>query len=370
MNLWRWSGALFLVFGAACMVSSQLPVHAGGDKKEPEKGKQEPEKGKQEEKKATDTKDAKDAKGKEEVKTPAPAGAGDALKLSAFDGKKAPIYQELKTVTTQKITVQGQEVNQNQDQTFIVQWTPQDKDKDGNYVVKQQILAVNMKIDIGGNKIAIDTTDPKLPKNPMTDFFQAMLKKDLTFTISPELKVLKIDGRDDFVTKLSDTNPQMATLLKLILSEDALRNMAEPTWWALPPANVEKGKTWDKSNKLDLGPIGAYNTNFKFTYEGVNAAKLDEIKIETNMTYAPPTDKKTGLPFTIKAANLKSTSGTGNAKFSREKGRFESSEVNTVLSGNLTIEVGNQETQIQLTQDQKSTVKTLDANPVAESTKK
>lgn len=242
------------------MVSSQLPVQAGGQKQEPEKGKQEPEKGKQEEKKATDTKDAKDAKGKEEVKTPAPAGAGDALKLSAFDGKKAPIYQELKTVTTQKITVQGQEVNQNQDQTFIVQWTPQDKDKDGNYVVKQQILAVNMKIDIGGNKIAIDTTDPKLPKNPMTDFFQAMLKKDLTFTISPELKVLEDRWPRQFRHQTERNQSSDGHLADLILtSEDALRNMAEPTWWALPPANVEKGKTWDKSNKLDLGPIGAYN---------------------------------------------------------------------------------------------------------------
>ncbi len=362
MNLWRWFGALFLVIGAACLLSSQLPVHAGGDKKEPEKTKK--DEGKKEEAKKDEGK--KEETKKEDVKAP----AGGALTLSAFDGKKPPMYQELKTTTIQKITVQGQEVNQNQDQTFIVQWTPEDKDKDGNYVVKQQILAVIMKIDIGGNKIAIDTNDPKLPKNPMTDFFQAMLKKDLKFTISPDLKVLKIDGRDDFVTKLSDTNPQMATLLKLILSENALRNMAEPTWWALPPAGAEKGKTWEKSNKLDLGPIGTYNTNFKFTYEGTNAAKLDDIKIDTNMTYAPPTDKKTGLPFTIKAANLKSTSGTGNAKFNREKGRFESSEVNTVLSGTLTIEVGNQETQINLTQDQKSTVKTLDQNPVAEPTKK
>ena len=146
--------------------------------------------------------------------------------------------------------------------------------------------------------------------------------------------------------------------------------MAEPTWWALPPAGTEKGKTWDRTNNLDLGPIGSYKTNFKFTYDGPNASKLDEIKIETNMAYSPPTDKKSGLPFTIKSANLKSTSGTGNAKFSREKGRFESSEVNTVLSGNLKIEVGNQETDITLTQDQKSTVKTFDTNPLAENAKK
>src|SRR2546429_403395 len=83
-----------------------------------------------------------------------------------------------------------------------------EKDKDGNFVVEQQVVGVKMKIDIGGNKIEFDSTLPeaKQPKNPMTDFFNALMKQKLTFTITPGMEVKKIDGREEFIKSLSETN--------------------------------------------------------------------------------------------------------------------------------------------------------------------
>jgi hypothetical protein len=186
------------------------------------------------------------------------------------------------------------------------------------------------------------------------------MKQELTFTIKPNLEIEKIDGREEFIKNLSDTNPAIKTLLDQIMSKDALKAMAEPTWWAVPTGS---GKTWDKTSILKLGPIGDYTTKFTFTDEGPSNGKLQKIKIDAKLDYTQPKDKS-GLPFTIKKAELVSKSGSGEALFDKEKGRIESSKLNMKLEGNLTIEVGNMATDITLNQDQTSTTKSYDTNPI------
>ncbi len=350
MNVWRWIGAFFFVAAVTCLVGPRLPVYAGGkDKKDDTK---------KEEKKANG-KDEKKAEAKQEAK----GGGGD--KFKAFDPDSKPFYQEVQTKTTQVMKVMGQDVKQEQDQTFYIKWTPQKKDGD-NYVVEQQVVGVKMNIDIGGNKISFDSTVPegKQPKNPMTDFFNALLKQKLTFTVTPDLQIKKIEGRDEFIKNLSETNPAIKTLLDTIMREDALKKMAEPTWWAVP---TSKEKTWKKTSELDLGPIGKYDTTFNFTNEGETDGK-EKIKIDAKLDYTQPKDK-TGLPFTIKSAKLASTAGSGEAIYDRNKGRIDSSKLTMKLEGDLTIEVGNMATDIKLTQDQTSTTKSSDTNPLGESKK-
>src|SRR5208283_2859225 len=102
----------------------------------------------------------------------------------------------------------------------------------------------------------------------------------------------------------SDINPQMKGLLDAILSTDALTKMAEPTWWAYPKGGTAtKGQAWTEKSKLDLGPIGTYNTTFDFTYEGAG-----KVGIKTKLEYSAPT-KKEGLPFIIHEAKLTSDNG-------------------------------------------------------------
>ena len=359
MNRCRWIGALFFALTAVCLLSTdKLPVY-GQDKKEDKKADEKKAEAKADEKKAEAKADEKKA---EEKKAEKAEGKGDALKFTAFDPKSKPFHQELTTTTKQTMKVMGQTVEQNQKQTFIVLWTPKEKDKNGNFVVTQKIVGVKMDIDIGGNKIAYDSTNQNQPKNPMTDFFSQLLNKELTFTISPDkMKVESIEGRNEFIKSLGDTNPQMQSLLKTILSEDALKAMAEPTWWALPEKGVSKGDTWNRESTLNLGPIGTYNTKFDFTYAG-KQSNLDKIDIKTTMKYTAPTDTA-GLPFVIKRAELKSTEGSGEALFDASKGRFDNTKVNMKLDGTLVIEVGNMSTDISLNQNQESTSKTTDTNP-------
>jgi len=332
---------LFLA-AVTCFVGARMPVYAGGDKDK----KQETKDKKTDDKKADDKK-GDDKKGDEK--------GGEKGEFKAFKKDAGAFFQEVDTNTTQIMKVMGQDVKQVQKQTFYIQWTPLDADKEGNFQVQQEIKAVKMNIDIGGNTITFDSTaGDKQPKNPMTDFFNALMKQKLTFVVSPSLEVKKIEGREEFIKSLAETNPAIKTLLEQIMSDAALKQMAEPTWWAVPSGK----KDWSRTSKLELGPIGTYETTFKFTDEGADGSKREKIKIDASLQYTPPAKDKTGLPFTIKSAKLESKSGTGEALFDRSTGRIDSSKLTMKLEGTLTIEVGNMATEISLNQEQTSTTKT------------
>jgi hypothetical protein len=369
MNLWRWSISLVLLVGLVTWAGTQIPSMALGqdkDKKEEKKDDKKKDDTKKEEVKKDDKKEEKKEEKKqekkEEKKDPPKTTGGDALVWKAFDPKAKPFTQELTTTTTQKMKVMGQDIKQEQTQTFTIKWTPGEI-KDGNWTVVQKIEAINMAIDIGGNKITFDSKK-KEPANPMTEFFTALLSAELTYQINPkDMNVVKVDGGSALIAKLGGANPQMESLLKTLLNDSALKQMAEPTWAAFPTSAVSKGTEWKKDSKLNLGNIGTYDTKFTYTYEGKDG-KLDKINIKSALTYAAPGKEGKGerpsLPFTIKdAKELEPAVGTGFALFDADKGRFQEVNMDMKLKMKLTIEVGNMETEVILDQTQKATVKTL-----------
>jgi hypothetical protein len=357
MKLCRLLGIVLVLAGIVLVVGPRLDVLA--------------QEKKQEEKKKGEKKDAKDKEKGKETKKDKEASKetknGDTkLEWKAFDKE---FYQTLTTETKQKMKVMGMEVIQEQKQTFYIKWVPEKQKEGKNWVVTQKIVGVKMDIDIGGNKISYDSTAADQPNNPMTDFFKALLTLNLKFVINPDgMKIEKIEGNDEFVKSLGKANPQMEPLLKSILSKDALTKMAEPTLFAFPPGGDLSKKTWKNTSKLDLGPIGSYETKYEFKYDG-KEGKLDKIGVKAEMTYAPPMDKGK-LPFTIESGELNGKDGTGHALFDRTLGRFEEYKMTMKLEGNLKIDIGGMKTTVDLTQEQTATVKSSNEDPVAEAKKK
>jgi hypothetical protein len=155
--------------------------------------------------------------------------------------------------------------------------------------------------------------------------------------------------------------------------------MAQPTFSAIPNKEVVKGDTWERKSELNMGPIGKYENTYKYTYEGKNTdakdekeKKLDKIKVETTLKYIAPGDQAAGggLPFRIKGADLKSKEGTGTILFDAEKGRIEKSNMSLKLEGKLTIEIGGQTTEVDLSQTQTTNVETSDKPQVTPEPKK
>jgi hypothetical protein len=265
--------------------------------------------------------------------------------------------------------VMSNDVKQTQNQTFVFSWTPEKQEGD-NWVIKQKIEAVTMDIDIGGSKINYDSTNPTGANNPLGEFFKALVGAEFTLTLNTKtMKVDKIEGREKFLADLVKANPQMEPLLKQILSENALKEMAEPTFAVVPDKPVAKGDKWERKSTLDMGPIGKYENTYTFTYEGKDEKekKLDKIKVDTKLTYKEPAADAQGaggLPFKIKSAELKSKDATGTILFNNDKGRVEKSGMKLELSGNLSIEIGGSTTKVELSQTQETTVDTSDDNPV------
>jgi hypothetical protein len=277
--------------------------------------------------------------------------------------KDKPFYQEMTTETKQTMTVMNMDVTQNQKQTFYFSWTPKEE-KDKNWTIKQKIEGVKMDINIGGNPVTYDSTKDTGTANPLADFFKALVGSEFTLTVAPDGKVTKIEGREEFVKKLSSANQNMAPMLNQILSDDALKQMADPAFSIVPGKEIKVGDTWERPSKLNMGPIGTYDTTYKYTYEG-KQDKLDKISVKTELKYTPPTESaQANLPFKIEKADLKSTEGSGTILFDNEKGRLASSDMTLKLGGTLTIKIGGTPTEVKLTQDQKTTVKTSDENPL------
>jgi Family of unknown function (DUF6263) len=301
-----------------------------------------------------------------------PAFGQDTANLKWKFEVNKPFYQEMTTTTNQTMKVMNSDVVQKQQQTFYFSWTPTAVDKDGNWTVKQTIEGVKMNIDIGGQHIEYDSTKESNVQNPLGDFFKQLVGSSFTLTLDKDMKVSKIEGRSDFIKKLAQANPGMEPLLNQILSEQALKDMADPTFAAVPNKEVKKDESWTKDSKLDMGPIGVYDTTYKYTYVGKNTEgtseqdkKLDKIKVESTLKYSPPdAAANSPLPFKIKGAELTSKDAGGTILFNEEKGRIESSKMQLTLTGKLKIEIGGQTTDVDLTQTQTTEVKTSDKNPV------
>jgi hypothetical protein len=296
----------------------------------------------------------------------APAFAQDSgTKLAWKFEKDKTFYQEMTTKTDQTMKVMGSDIKQTQVQTFYFSWTPVKQDGD-NWEVKQKIEGVKMRIEIGGTPIDYDSTKEAPTSTALSDFFKQLVGSEFTLTVDKNFKVIKIEGREAFLKKLTGTNQQMEALLKQILSEDALKEMADPTFAAIPNKEVKKDDKWKKDSKLDMGPIGKYETTYEYTYEGPDKDKKNKIKVETTMKYVPPDEKVAsgGLPFKIKSATLASKNAGGTILFDADKGRVDESNMKVELSGELKIEIGGVDTQVKLDQTQNTTVKTYDSNPL------
>ena len=137
----------------------------------------------------------------------------------------------------------------------------------------------------------------------------------------------------------------------------------------VPKEAKKVGDKWNKTVKLSLGPLGSYENTYNFTYAkqtGDNA----EIDVAVELKYTPPPADQGGetLPFKIKGGKIEQVkddkSNKGKIMFNTKTGRIESSDVSVKMTGTLTLDIGGTTTEVSLTQDQNTSVKTFDKSPI------
>jgi hypothetical protein len=306
-----------------------------------------------------------------------------ALSFKDKDGKLAPFYQEMNTDVAQIIKVQGQDLTQHQKSTFYYQWTPvkEEKVKEGKaevskWVLKEKIEGLKMNIDISGNPINYDSTKPDQPGsagNPgLVEFFKNLKDAEFTVTLGKGYKVEKVEGKEAFVQKLGAGSAQMDALLKKVMTDDAMKEMADPTYGLLPDSPKKAGEKWEKKTPLNLGPIGSYELTYKFTYVGPEKdgpkKDMDKIEVETAINYTAPKDTTDPLLFRIKEGS-KITADPAGSKgvvyYDPKRQRIDEATINIKLRGDLVVVIGGTDTKVELTQEQKTTIKGSDTSLLA-----
>lgn len=307
----------------------------------------------------------------------ATTAAQDKQKFEIKFEKDKPFYQDMTTEVTQVIKVQGgSDLTQKHKQTFLFKWTPVAQAGD-KWTLKEVIEGVKMTIDVAGNQIEYDSTNPPAAgagtNQNLADLFGRLVGSEFTVTIGKNGVVEKVEGKDEFLKKLQAVNPNMEQILRKMLTDEALKQMSDPSFGLTPPAEKAVGETWEKKTTLGLGPIGSYEVVYKFTYKGKDPVKkeLDRVEVATDLTYKPPTEPTEGLLFKIKGGDLKTEAPKPDAKpnfilYNPKTGRIEESSVSVKLKGNLNVTIGGTDTNVELFQEQTTTVKTSDKSFIPE----
>lgn len=305
------------------------------------------------------------------VVPPAVAPAGDKQQfLTKFEANK-PFFQKLTTKVEQTLKVQGgSDVPLKHEQTFFFKWTPVSEDK-GKWLVKQTIEGVKFKLDIAGQTIDYDSTDTNpsgAAGNPgLAEFFKNLIGLEFTVTFAANNAIEKVDGRDEALKKLSAINPQMEAVLKTILSDEALKEMTDPSAGLASAAAKGVNETWEKKSVLALGPIGSYDRTYAFTYKGKDAdpakKELDRVDVKPTLTYKPPAVGTESLPFRIKAGTMATKEvKQGYMLYNAKTGRTQEVRFHVIMEGELDVTIGMADTKVKLYQDQKNELDTADTS--------
>jgi len=353
-------------FGAALALIVAMTAAVGGQDPKKDPPKNDPKK--------TDPAKVDPKKVDPPKETPKPADP-NAKKFELKLEKDKKFYQEMTTSVVQVIKVQGQDLTQKQDSTFQFKWTPIKQEGDKWYL-EQEVEGLKMSIDISGNVISYDSSKPDggvTAGNPtLTQFFKALVGAKFTVILDKNQKVEKVEGKDKFIADLGAGSQQMDTLLKKIMTDDALRQMCDPTFGLTPDSPKKPGDTWKKESTLDLGPIGSYSVTYNFKYVGPASEEdkkdpakkdTDKIEVETNLVYNAPKANPEGLLFRIKEGKLTSTNPTKGLIFWDTKAqRIQSAEIGISLKGELTVTIGGTDTKVELNQEQKTKIVSSDTS--------
>ena len=278
--------------------------------------------------------------------------------------KDRPFFLEITTDTTQAMKVIGVDVTQQQSQTFIYKWTLMERHKNKNWIVVQKVEAVKLEINIAGNKIVYDSSrGTETPRNAVAGFFKELVGSEYRFTISPEMKVLKVAGRDEFLAKLAKAQPGNRAEPSPILIDELLEQSAQQLLDMVPSKCVSNGDSWERKHYLNMVPIGAFETTSKYTYLG-KQGKFNLIQVKTSLVHQPAgAEAQSSSPFKIKKAELRSQPGTGTILFDSQKCRLESSTFSVTAVGKLAIDIGGTISEVDFDQTQITSIRVFDQAP-------
>jgi hypothetical protein len=190
---------------------------------------------------------------------------------------------------------------------------------------------------------------------------------NFTVTLGNDGTVKGFEGYNDWVKSIAGDDDDQSKLLKSFLTESLFTNIIQNGFGFLPPKAVKKGDSWSNESKIPFSFLGEFKSKNTYTYEG-KEGNLDVIAVKQQMKYTPPKagTEIYGGALKLTRADLKAENVQGKFLFDSAKGRLASAEVSMTVSGSLTVDVGGNQQQLDLSEESTGTSRVLEKNPAKE----
>jgi hypothetical protein len=177
-----------------------------------------------------------------------------------------------------------------------------------------------------------------------------------TVTLSPNHKIVKLEGFDELIKRIADGKEDIEKLVRSRMSEEHLKKSLEEPYQFLPPRPVSKNDTWKQDAVVPLGAFGSFKVVKTYSYQGKEAAG-EKITFTSAMTYIRPGGE--GALVKVVKGNLKAEDGKGTFLFDSDKGRLIRGDNHVTIRGNLTIEFLDEQQEMNLVVDSSNSIRIL-----------
>ncbi|MCI0378832.1 MAG: DUF6263 family protein [Gemmataceae bacterium] len=275
------------------------------------------------------------------------------------------IYRKVQKMT-QTQNIMNKDLKQEMSNTEVSVWSVGEADKQGNLEIRSatKLLVAKMNLEPVGD-YSFDSRKDDNEKGSalgaaLTPLYERMSTANLVYTISPQGKVLKIDGFKEVIGDAKD-NPIAAQfagggseeMAKLALGELVAQFSDKP---------VNPGGRWEVPFALNFDKFGAAKGKKTYTYEGegkVGAHKTAKLSLNTEMAFDIDIDMG-GAKVTGK---MSITDSSGTIHFDPKRGVLVSLKYEYKISGNLNVSAGGMDIPVASEQVQQVTVELLDKLP-------
>lgn len=243
-------------------------------------------------------------------------------------------YLKNVNTTKQSVEVLGQKTATNMVNTAISSFTVLKKSAD-SVVLQQKIEDAIIKAD--GPMAAQQERVAKLMKGTV-----------FTLTLDNQGNITKFEGYDDLVKRLSEGNPDVEKALRVLLSEDTMKQGIREAFAFVPGKPVSKGDTWSQKMALSMGPMGNFGADMKYTYNGPTTGG-EAVGYKGDFRFSPnPNDTSNVFPFKVTKGNMKTQRAEGAIVFDSTLGRIASSAMDMHIIGTMTLAINNMEVEMSM----------------------
>ena len=256
----------------------------------------------------------------------------------------------VRSVSTFKQTLktQNKELKQNIEQTAVLGFTVEERTAD-NLVLKETIQGLT--INSGG---ATQLSDERV---------RGVV---FTITLSPKMEVLKFEGHDKLIDKLTGDDVAARKTLQAVLGGETLKKSVREVLGFLPDRPVKDGETWERLTETPFGPLGTLKQTNTYKLEGkedVGGKKVSKISFTTALDFKAGKPDPS-LPYSVSSGELKAEEAKGTLHFDDAAGRLVQSESKLTLHGRMILSVSGNSIDAEVQQEQTTRITLLNENPI------